>query len=82
MAVVDGAALGAMDGGGVAEFDLGGDVVGGQVDRLRNGVGGRGDKHGTVSGHGLDVPGGAVVGPVTPAAQGTGVLAGDDEVAG
>ena len=82
VAVVDGAALGAVDGGGVAELDLGGDVVGGQVDRLRGRVCRGGDEHGPVSTDGLDVPGGAVVGPVTPAAQSTGVLAGDDEVAG
>ena len=82
VAVVDGTALGAMDGAGVAELDLGGDVVGGQMDRLRGRVGRRGDEHGPISTDGLDVPGGAVVGPVTPAAQRAGVLAGDDEVAG
>ena len=82
MAVIHRAALGTVDGGGVTELDLGGDVVGGQVDRLRGRVGRRGDQHGPISTDGLNRPGGAVMSPVTPAAQRAGVLAGDDEVTG
>ena len=80
---VDGQALGAVGGDGVAEVDVLGDVVGGQHDAGPESSAGAAHLDGPVAADVDDRPAVAVADPAAaPGAQRAVVAAGDDEVAG
>ena len=79
--LVDGHALGAGDGRGVAKFDVVGDVVGREPDGGRVGVAGGAYAEGSVGQDGGDVPEGAVADEPVGGVEAAVVAAGDDAVA-